>query len=233
MPQNQLPYDILHYIVDVDESRPEQERGKEIKLPPMDELAQAMGVSRGKLREELVAAQAYGIVEMRPGDGTYILPFSFYSPAQTLVLYAIERNRKYFDQFYRMRVELETAFWERAVSSLAQEDKEKLLRIIERAERKLKGTPVEIPHSEHRDFHVIIFSKLENEFVQGILMAYWDAYEAVGLHRYFDLSYYETMWASHRAMAEAIIAGNYDEGKRILVEHSTMLQDRLPGGTGS
>ena len=172
MPQNQLPYDILHYIVDVDESRPEQERGKEIKLPPMDELAQAMGVSRGKLREELVAAQAYGIVEMRPGDGTYILPFSFYSPAQTLVLYAIERNRKYFDQFYRMRVELETAFWERAVSSLAQEDKEKLLRIIERAERKLKGTPVEIPHSEHRDFHVIIFSKLENEFVQNILMAY-------------------------------------------------------------
>lgn len=233
MPQNQLPYDILQYIVDVDESRPEHERGQEIKLPPMDELAQTMGVSRGKLREELVAAQAYGIVEMRPGDGTYILPFSFYPPTQTLILYAIERDRRYFDQFYRMRVELETAFWDRAVSNLTQEDKEKLQHIVECAERKLKGTPVEIPHSEHRDFHVLIFGKLENEFVQGILMAYWDAYEAVGLHRYFDLSYYETMWASHRAMAEAIVAGNYDEGKRILVEHATMLQDRLPGGSES
>jgi DNA-binding FadR family transcriptional regulator len=233
MPQNQLPYDILKYIVDVDKGRPEQERGREIKLPPMDELAQTMGVSRGKLREELVTAQAYGIVEMRPGDGTYILPFSFYPPAQALILYAIERDRKYFDQLYRMRVELEAAFWDRAVRSLTREDKEKLQHIVERAERKLKSIPVEIPHDEHRDFHVIIFSKLENEFVQGILTAYWDAYEAVGLHRYFDLSYYETMWASHRAMTEAITAGDYDEGKRILIEHSTMLQDRLPGGTGS
>ena len=94
MPQNQLPYDILLYIVGLDESRPEQERGREGKLPPMDELAETMGVSRGKLREELIAAQAYGVVEMRPGDGTYVLPFDFYPPIQTLVLYAIERYRK-------------------------------------------------------------------------------------------------------------------------------------------
>jgi DNA-binding FadR family transcriptional regulator len=233
MPQNQLPYDILQYIVGLEENRPELERGRESKLPPMDELAETMGVSRGKLREELVAAQAFGMVEMRPGDGTYVLPFDFYPPIRTLVLYAIERDRKYFDQFYRMRVELEAAFWDRAVRNLTQEDKDELQRIVERAERKLNGTPVEIPHNEHRDFHVTIFGRLENEFVQGVLMAYWDAYEAVGLHRYFDFSYYETMWASHRAMVEAIVGGDYEEGLRVLIEHSTMLHGRLPGGTES
>ena len=45
-----LPYYILQYIIDNDLQMGE---GEEIKLPPMDELATEMGISRGKLREEM------------------------------------------------------------------------------------------------------------------------------------------------------------------------------------
>jgi len=221
-----LPYYILQYIIDNDLQIGE---GEEIKLPPMDELAAEMGVSRGKLREEMVVAQAYGAVEMRPGDGTYIRPFDFYTAIRTLVLYGTAYDWKHFDHLYRLRVQLEIAFWEEAVQNLTPEDHQELQRIMEHAEHKLKGTPVEIPHKGHRDLHLLIFSKLDNKFVQGLLKAYWDAYEAVGLHRYFDLSYYEKMWASHRAIVEAILTGQHDKGQKILTEHFTLLENRLSG----
>jgi GntR family transcriptional repressor for pyruvate dehydrogenase complex len=227
MPQDLLSYSIFQYIVD--EGRDTQNEASEIKLPPMDELADKLGVSRGKLREELIAAQAYGVVDMRPGDGTYVRPFDFYTAVRTLVLYGLALDRGNFDRFYRLRVELEVAFWDRAARSLQQEDKDELQRILDHADRKLSGTPVEIPYREHREFHLRIFDRLDNEFVQGLLRAYWDAYEAVGLHRYFDLSYYEQMWASHRSIADAIAAGQYEKGKKVLIQHFTLLQDRLRG----
>ena len=224
-----LPYYILQYIIDNDLQMSE---GEEIKLPPMDELAAEMGISRGKLREEMVVAQAYGAVEMRPGDGTYVRPFDFYTAIRTLVLYGTAYDWKNFDHLYRLRVQLEIAFWEEAVQNLAPEDRRELERIVEQAEHKLTGLPVEIPHKGHRDFHLLIFSRLDNKFVQGLLRAYWDAYEAVGLHRYFDLSYYEKMWASHRAIAKAISAGEYRRGQEILNEHFTLLKNRLSGVEG-
>lgn len=225
MPQDLLSYSIFQYIVD--EGRDTQNEAGEIKLPPMDELADKLGVSRGKLREELIAAQAYGVVEMRPGDGTYVLPFDFYTAVRTLVLYGLALDKGNFDRFYQLRVELENAFWDRAARNLQKEDLDELERILDRADRKLSGTPVEIPYREHREFHLRIFERLDNDFVKGLLRAYWDAYEAVGLHRYFDLSYYEQMWASHRAIVNAIAAGQYDKGKKILFQHFTLLQDRL------
>lgn len=225
MTQDLLSYSIFQYIAD--EGRDARNEAGEIKLPPMDELAARLRVSRGKLREELIAVQAYGLVEMRPGDGTYVLPFNFYTAVRTLVLYSLALDKRNFDRFYQLRVELENAFWEQAARSLQQEDIEELERILERADRKLKGSPVEIPYREHREFHLHIFGRLDNEFVKGLLRAYWDAYEAVGLHRYFDLNYYEQMWASHRAIVNAIAAGQYEKGKRILSQHFTLLEDRL------
>jgi len=221
----ELPYAIFQYIID--EGCAARDQSQALKLPPMDQLAERLGVSRGKLREELIAIQAYGIVEMRPGDGTYVRPFDYYTATKILTLYAIECDRKYFDQLYRIRIQLEFAFWEEAARSLTQEDIDRLNHMLDCAEKKLHGTPVEIPHNEHRQFHIIIFSKLENDFAQGILNAYWDAYEAVGLHRYFELSYYESMWSSHREMVEAIRDGRFEDGKNVLAHHFTLLGDRL------
>jgi GntR family transcriptional repressor for pyruvate dehydrogenase complex len=225
MLRDMLPYSILQYIVDEDQLSPE----KECKLPAMGELADALRVSRGKVREELIAAQAFGVVEMRPGDGTYVRPFDFYTPVRAMVLYSIARDKKNFDRFYRLRGTLETAFWNEAVSALTAEDHRALYRILERAERKLASSPIEIPHQEHRELHLRMLSRLDNEFVLGLLRAHWDAYEAVGLHRYFELSYYQRMWNWHRQMVDAIAAGRYEQAKEILIEHFTLLDDRLQG----
>jgi len=44
------------------------------RLPPERDLAAAMGVSRGSVREAIGALQVAGIVQSRVGDGTYVAP---------------------------------------------------------------------------------------------------------------------------------------------------------------
>ena len=226
MLQGVLPYSILQYIVNEELTARIEEP---VRLPPMDDLVRDLGISRGKLREELLAAQAYGVVEMRPGDGTYVCPFEFYTVAQTLLLYSIACDWRNFEHFYELRTRLEVGFWEEAASCLDEADKAKLAQIVIQAEHKLGGRPVEIPHREHRDFHLLIYSRLENKFMLDLLKAYWDAYEAVGLQRYFDLSYYEQMWHSHGRIADAILTGRHQEGKDVLATHFTLLDNRLHG----
>jgi DNA-binding FadR family transcriptional regulator len=222
-----LDSEVLQYIV---HEHLQTKEGEELnKLPAMGELAKQLRVSRGKLREELIAAQAFGVVEMRPGDGTYVRPFDFYAPIRTLVLYGIAGDKRSFDRYYKLRAQLEIAFWDEAVRGLTEADHARLYQILEAAEAKLNSTPVEIPHEEHRELHLGMFSRLGNPFVLGLIAAYWDAYEAVGLHRYYDLSYFTTMWDWHRAMIDAIVAGQYEQGKEILIRHFTLLEDRLSG----
>ena len=230
MIQDMLPSEVLQYIVH--EGRRSEHNGKRWKLPPMDELSRTLGVSRGKLREQLITAQAWGAVEMRPGDGTYVRPLDFYTPIRGPVLYGVALDTRNFDRYYQLRIRLEVAFWTDATRKLTAEDKDELQRIVQRAERRLRGTPVEIPHREHRALHLLIFARLDNEFVLGLLRAYWDAYEAVGLHRYFEYGYYEEVWSSHRAMVDAIRAGQYGEGREILIQHFGLLHDRLQGAQG-
>ena len=222
-----LDSDVLHYIV---HERLQTEEGEELnKLPAMGELAKQLRVSRGKLREELIAAQAFGVVEMRPGDGTYVRPFDFYEPIRTLVLYGIAGDKRSFDRYYRLRAQLEISFWDEAVQALTETDHARLYQILEAAEARLSSTPVEIPHEEHRELHLTLFGHLDNPFVLGLIAAYWDAYEAVGLHRYYDLSYFTRMWDMHRALVDAVVAGENERSKELLIQHFTLLEDRLSG----
>ena len=98
-----------------------------------------------------------------------VCPFDFYTSIRTLVLYSTACDWRNFDHLYKLRVQLEIGFWEEAVSGLGNEDKQELLQILERAEAKLKGKLVEIPHREHRNFHLLIYSRLDNTFTQGLL----------------------------------------------------------------
>ena len=148
------------------------------------------------------------------------------------MLYAIACDRENFEHFRKLRAYLEVTFWDQAVRALDAEDVARLDAVVTRAEAKLSGSPIQIPHAEHRQLHMRIFSKLENPFVQGLLRAYWDTYEAVELHLFYQLSYYEAMWTSHRAMVEALKAGRPAEGREVLAEHFTILEDRLRTSAG-
>ena len=197
-------------------------------LPTLTELSQELGVSVASLREQLEVARALGLVEVKPGrGGTRRRAFSFTPAIRQSLGYALVLKEDHFRKYSELRNHVEAAFWYEAVKKLTQQDKDDLQVTITRAWDKLRRTPIQVPHEEHRNLHLLIFSRLENPFVTGILEAYWDAYEAVGLNVFAGgYEYLQEVWRYHQEMAESICNGNDKAGYEALVAHTDLLYHR-------
>lgn len=195
-------------------------------LPSLTELSAHLGVSVSVLREQLEVARALGLVEVKPRTGIRRLPYSFRPTVVQSLAYALALNPEYFSAFSDLRNHIEAAYWFEATSRLTEEDCENLSRLIERAFQKLQTNPIQIPHPEHRELHLAIYRRLNNPFVEGILEAYWELYEASGLDLYADLAYLERVWSYHRKMVESVCQRNYQAGYEALIEHMGLIHQR-------
>jgi DNA-binding FadR family transcriptional regulator len=197
------------------------------KLPALNKLSRELGVSMASLREQLEVARALGLVEVRPRTGTKRLPYSFTPAVRQSLRYALILNNEYFQKYSEVRKHIESAYWYEAVQLLTENDKHELENLLARAKEKLHGSPIQIPHEEHRNLHMLIYQRLENPFVTGLLEAYWDAYEAVGLNVFTGgLSYLEEVWEYHTQMVEAICNGDHEAGYQALIQHTDLLYHR-------
>ncbi len=155
------------------------------------------------------------------------LPFSFAPAVRQSLGYALALQDGHFQEFSELRNHLEAAYWDTAVRKLTDADKRELQELIEHAQEKLRSTPVQVPHAEHRRLHLLIYSRLNNPFVTGILEAYWDAYEAVGLNMYAGgMDYLNEVWQYHARMVESILNGKYEAGREALIKHVDLLAQR-------
>lgn len=213
---NKLDSDFLQYIVEHHVSPGD-------KLPSLNEISAELGVSVGKLREQLEVARALGFVSVRPRLGTQREPYKFSPAILASILFGIGTTEAQFAQFSQLRQAIEVSFWVEAVSQLSSEDKAELKQLINRAWGKLRGQPIHIPASEHRDLHLNIFKRLDNPFVLGILEAYWDAYEASELTRFMGYQYWLDVWAYHEQIVDALCANEFEQGRQLLVEHFALL----------
>jgi DNA-binding FadR family transcriptional regulator len=196
-------------------------------LPSLKKLSVQLGVSLASLREQLEVARALGLVEVRPRLGTKRRDYSFTPAIRQSLGYALALNNEHFRKYSELRNHVEFAFWYKAVQKLTEEDKHELQSLVSRAWEKLRGTPIQVPHEEHRNLHLKIFSRLDNPFVTGILEAYWDAYEAVGLNVFTGgYEYLQEVWEYHQQMVEAICNGNFEAGHEALVKHTDLLYHR-------
>jgi DNA-binding FadR family transcriptional regulator len=196
-------------------------------LPSLKQLSVELGVSLASLREQLEVARALGLVEIKPRLGMKRRDYSFTPAINQSLGYALALSNEHFREYAELRNHVESAFWHKAVQKLTEADKRELQNLVARAWEKLRGTPIQVPHEEHRNLHLKIYSRLENPFVTGILEAYWEAYEAVGLNVFAGgYEYLEEVWQYHQKMVEAICSGNIEAGYEALVHHTDLLHHR-------
>jgi DNA-binding FadR family transcriptional regulator len=213
--------DFLRYLL----SKAAEPQGFEAgaRLPALDEISAQTGISVGKLREQLEVARALGLVEVSPRRGIRCRAYEFLPAVRLSLMVALSLDRRTFKAFSTLRIHLEAAFWEEAVALLTEADRDSLQELVARAWAKLNLERIQIPHAEHRQFHLTIYSRLTNPFVQGLLEAYWDAYEAVELNTYADLGYLQSVWTYHERIVAAICDGEFEAGKALLAEHHHLL----------
>jgi DNA-binding FadR family transcriptional regulator len=221
LPRN-LSSDFLNYLAETSSNDETCER-----LPSLQALSKELGVSVSSLREQMEVARALGLIEAKPRTGLRRLPYSFYPAVNQSLSYAVAIDQENFLKFADLRRNVEAAYWHQAVPLLKVDDHEFLQQLIDRAWEKLRGTPIQIPQMEHRMLHLTIYQRLDNPFVSGILEAYWDAYEAVGLNLYAGYDYLDEVWTYHRRMVDGICDGDLEAGYQAMLEHTDLIRHRV------
>lgn len=193
------------------------------RLPTLESISRSLGISVGKLREQLEVARHLGLVSVRPKVGTVRERFDFGRTILPSVLFSLGSEEATFAQFSQLRRAIETNMWLDAAVLLTSDDKQQLRQVVAEAWSKLRGEPVHVPNGEHRQLHLKIFSRLENPFVLGVLEAYWDAYEASELTRYASYQYWLDVWNYHERIVTALCGDKFEEARALLVEHFDLL----------
>jgi DNA-binding FadR family transcriptional regulator len=193
------------------------------RVPTLQEIGGDLGISVGKLREQLEVARNLGLVSVRPRVGIQREPLDFSKAILPSVLFSLGTGEATFAQFSQLRQAIETELWSSAVVLLTDEDKQRLREVVNQAWNKLRGQPIHVPNGEHRLFHLLIFSRLDNPFVQGLLASYWDAYEASELTRFASYQYWLDVWDYHEKIVDALSANEFDQARQLLVAHFDLL----------
>ena len=208
--------DLIKYILD-NQIQPGE------RLPPLTELSDEIGVSVGKLREQLELVRGLGFVSVQPRLGIRRESFDFYPSVCKSLLCGLASGEASFEQFSMLRQTIEASMWSDAVSRLTIEDIEMLEGLVGDAWLKLRGHPVHIPNGEHRQLHLTLIHRLNNPFVQALLTAYWDAYDLTELTRFADYQYWIDVWNYHERIVKAVREGDIESGLRLLIEHFQLL----------
>lgn len=201
------------------------------QLPTLTELSSELGISVNKLREQLEVARVLGLVDVRPRAGIRVNEYSFLPAVRLSLLYALAMDHSSFQAFGDLRISVEVCFWREAVARLQPADWDALDSYIEKAWHKLNGTPVRIPHREHRAFHLTIFGHLDNPFVTALLESYWEAYEAEEYHVYADYEYLRQVWSYHERIVQALRLGDVEGSLAAFIEHTRLLRYRNSPGS--
>ncbi len=213
-----LGSDFLNYII-----RQGYQPGD--RLPSIQDLTAdtRLDMSANKVREQLEVARQMGWVEVRSKRGTRVKDYAFTPAVRLSALYAMACGER-FEDFASLRNHVESAYWNEACALLTEADLNAMQGCIDSANQKLDSPPIHIPNPEHRLFHLTVFKNLDNTFVLGILEAYWDLYEEVGVNRYMDYSYLRQVWDYHSRILELIRAGRFEEAQQAFVEHTRLLR---------
>ena len=217
MPLKYLDSDILQYIVD-------NKLTVGDRLPSLTELSNELDISVSKLREQLEVARCLEIVGVKPGAGTQINEFDFAATMRIGLSYSVASSRRNFEAYTALRNGTTASFWIEAVSQLTPKDLSEIRSLLVSAQAKLNGDHIEIPHAEHRRFHLGLLKRLDNPFVIGTEKAYWMVYEAVELNRLVDYQYLVTVWDHHAQMIDHIEDKNFEASQDAFVKHTQLLK---------
>lgn len=198
------------------------------RIPTISQLAEAdhLGISTSKIREQLEVARALGFIDVKSKTGMRFNEYEFGSAIRLSVFFALAQEPElYFEYFTDLRVQLETGCWLAMCESLSAPDFVALHTIIQSARQKLRDERwVQIPHREHGQFHRMLFGKINNPFVNGILNVYWEAYEAIEPRRYARFAYHQKVWDYHEQIITEIEDGNFVKAQATYTEHAQLLR---------
>lgn len=194
------------------------------RLPPERQLATTLGVGRSAVREALAALEILGIVDVRPGSGTYLRGTASELLPQTL-RWGLLIGDRHTGQLLELREGLEIYVARLAATRADAAVVARLERDVER----MRATVTELSSfaKADLDFHHVLAEAAGNEtltdhvhVIRSLLQVYAD--RAVQ-----DISHAERAVAEHEAVLEAVRAKDADAAASAMAVHMATASARI------
>jgi GntR family transcriptional regulator, transcriptional repressor for pyruvate dehydrogenase complex len=189
------------------------------KLPPERELATRLGVSRATLSQALVALEVIGAVAVRHGDGTVVAD----SPNASRIVEAVRAHANRLPEIIETRDALETKIASLAALRRTEAD-------LDRIEDALAGMEAEIQAGGRGDqgdenFHAAVTAAAHSLLLTQLMGEISDLIRETRIESLSQPDRPSASLAGHRAIADAIAAGDPDAAARAMHAHVEMVSD--------
>lgn len=202
------------------------------RLPNQRDLAEALGVSGGPLREGVRALCIMGVLETRQGDGTYVTSLDSRRLLAPLG-YMIElQTPEHREHLHAVRCMLESEAAGRAALGITAEQLAEATAVLESVRRYVFADQVTDPETIRAadvEFHRIVSRASDNEALAALVEVLAD--RALGARRAIavdDLAQVRRAYDMHTAILDALKQGDPDVSRLLMREHLLAIED-CPG----
>ena len=182
------------------------------KIPSEAQISEGLGVSRGSVREAMKVLSAYGVVEIKPGDGTYIAHYSKGSSVNPLLfdfllygpdLYELTEFR---DAIEITIIEVIIKYYDKNAS-----EREKLYKNLEQLKRLIeKSADISAFVKNDLEFHHLLGQASCNHLLQKVYEFVLEIYAPTIWNTHRNQQKGEQSYSVHSQIVDAIKQNNID-----------------------
>ncbi len=198
------------------------------RIPSERELAQMLGVSRPSVREAIMVLDAMGLLAARQGGGTYVRSLTagaLNDPLSTMV----EENPAMLHALVEVRMGLETWSAYLAAKRATPVEVERMRELLAtmKAQATRGGWDAEVDSqfhyaitaATHNTLQMHVLNTIHSLFHKTIQVALTEFYRKEGM--------VELLLEQHRAIYQAIAAGQPEQARQAMQDHLSLVEDKM------
>lgn len=196
------------------------------QLPPERDLAEKFLVSRTSVREALRALESVGLIEIRPGEGTFVREISVDALVEPLALVLLSQREMTAELFEARRL-LEPAIAALAARRATPDEIQEMERILEQQAKEIGAGNTGL--AQDAAFHAALGTAAHNRAITRIAHALMDLLaqsreESIGTPGRPTRSHED-----HRRILAAVRAGDAAAAERAMLEHVVAVEALVLG----
>ena len=196
------------------------------RLPPERELAEKFVVSRTSVREALRALESLGLIEIRPGEGTFVREVSVDALVGPLAL-MMTSQREAIGELFEARRVLEPAIAALAASRATPDEVQEMERILENQAREVAAGRTGL--AEDAAFHTAIGAAAHNHAITRIVHAIMDLLTQSREESLNTPGRPTRSHQDHRRVLQAIAKRNPTAARQAMLDHLVAVEGLVLG----
>jgi GntR family transcriptional repressor for pyruvate dehydrogenase complex len=196
------------------------------RLPPERDLAEKFVVSRTSVREALRVLESLGLIEIRPGEGTFIREMSVESLIEPLAL-VMASQREAIGELFEARRVLEPAIAALAAGRATPEEIHEMERILEDQAKEIAAGKTGL--AQDAAFHAAIGTAAHNRAITRIAHAVMDLLTQSREESLNTPGRPTRSHQDHRRILQAIARRNGSAARQAMLDHLVAVEALVLG----